>query len=262
MSENITSIRNMRRPKGTISSLGTNYLHLRNPWVTAWWSLLFPGFGHILLGSYLKGFAFILLELILNIGGKINLGIMYSLTGQFHMAKQVIDPGFAFLYLGVFTYAIWGSYRSTVDLNKFSILADREDSPILPANINSLDMNFFDKRNPWMAVICSTFFPGLGHLYIQRVITGYAIMTLWVTAFYFSNIAPAFIYIVKGSLTQASALLDPQWFLFLPSTFGFAIYDAYVQAVEHNRLFEIEQSRFLKDNYQKPDFKLKRTEVA
>lgn len=262
LSETTESIRNLRRPKGHISSVTTNALHLRNPWVTAWWSATLPGFGHLILGKYLKGYALILLEIILNTLGKINLAIMYSFTGHFDLTKQVLDPRFAFLYLGVFTYAIWDSYRGTVDLNKFNILAERENSPIIPFKMDSFEVNYFDKRNPWVAIVTTAFLPGSGHLYIHRLTTGFSIMAFWVVSTYFSKVYIAVIYIAAGSFIQATGITDPQWFLFLPSIFGFAIYDAYVHTVEYNRLFEIEQSKFLKDNYQGPNFKLRRIEVA
>ncbi len=64
------SVRNLRRPKGHISSIATNMLHLKNPWVTAWWSAAFPGFGHIILGSYVKGFLLVVWELLINVKAK------------------------------------------------------------------------------------------------------------------------------------------------------------------------------------------------
>lgn len=50
------SSRQYRRPLGIMNSIATNYLHLRNPYVIAWWSAAFPGFAHISLGSYVAGF--------------------------------------------------------------------------------------------------------------------------------------------------------------------------------------------------------------
>ncbi len=262
MSENTQSIRNLRRPKGYLSPVTTNSLHPRNPWVVAWWSAALPGFGHLMLGRLLKGYSLILLEVILNMGGRINLGIMYSFTGRFSLAKQVLDPGFALLYLGVFTYAIWDSYRTTVDQNKFNILAERENSPIMPFKMDSLTMNYLDKRNPWVAIVTSAFLPGAGYLYIQRLTTGFAVLIFWAIATYHSKVYIAIIYIAAGSLTRSTGITDPQWLLFLPSIFGFAVYDSYVHTVEYNRLFEIDQSKFLKDNYQGPNFRLRRDEVV
>lgn len=42
-----------RYAKGALSSFGSNSVYPRIPWVAAWWSLTFPGFGHIYLGRYL-----------------------------------------------------------------------------------------------------------------------------------------------------------------------------------------------------------------
>jgi len=262
MSETTESIRNLRRPKGCLSTFTTNSLHLRNPWVTAWWSAALPGFGHLILGQYLKGLSLIVLEVILNTLGKMNLAIMYSFTGHFDLSRQVLDPRCAFLYITVFTYSIWDSYRGTVDLNKFNILADRENSPILPLKIDSFEINYLDKRNPWISPIASFFLPGSGYLYVHRLLTGFSILALWVVITYKSKIFIAFIYLAAGSFSQATAITDPQWILFLPSIIGFAVYDSYVHVVEYNRLFEIEQSKFLKDNYQGPNFKINRNEVA
>jgi len=55
---------------------------------------------------------------------------------------------------------------------------------------------------------------------------------------------------------MATAISDPQWLLFMPSLYLFVIYDAYSLTVEFNKLFEIEQSKFLVDNYQDPSFKM------
>lgn len=49
--------------------------------MTLWLSATFPGLGHIRLGSYLKGFILIALEIIINIKADLNLSILYSFTG-------------------------------------------------------------------------------------------------------------------------------------------------------------------------------------
>jgi hypothetical protein len=53
-----------------------------------------------------------------------------------------------------------------------------------------------------------------------------------------------------GEFAKVSTIVEPEWLLFLPSVFFFAIYEAYVSTVENNKLFEKEQVRFLKKNYQ------------
>ena len=138
--------------------INTNYIHLRNPWVTAWWSAAFPGFGHIHLGVYLKGFILFFWEIIINVNAKINLAMVYSFTGQFDMAKDVINIRFVMMYIPVYLYCIWDSYRQTIDLNKHYLLAESEKAPIVPFKMNGFALNSLDKRNPWVALVWSLLF--------------------------------------------------------------------------------------------------------
>lgn len=244
------SIRNQRRPKGLASPFTVNFFHMKNPWVTAWWSAAFPGYGYIIMGSYAKGFLLIGWEFLINVTSKLNTAIMYSLTGRFEQAKEVINLDWFLLYIAVYIISIWGTYGLTVDLNKLSILADREDSSIIPVKFSTLEICFLDKRNPWVAVALSTIAPGLGHLYTHRVPTSFFLLVKFIIVAYFSRLMPAIHYTFMGAFEQATAVVDPQWLLFFPSLYGFSIYDSYVNTLEYNRLFGMEQSRFIRDNYQ------------
>lgn len=99
--------RNQRRPKGIITPHNINFFHMRNPWVTAWWSAAFPGFGYILVGSYIKGFLLVIWEYLININAHINMAIFLSATGRLEQAKEVIDNRWFLLYIGVFVMTIW-----------------------------------------------------------------------------------------------------------------------------------------------------------
>ena len=251
-----TPVKNTRRPLSYISTININHIDLKNPWVTAWWSASFPGLGHIFLGSYVKGFLLIVWEIVINVKSRLNLAIIYSFNGRYEMAKEVLDSRWLLLYIAVYIYSMWDSYRKTVELNKFAVLAKRENSPITPFKIDSIEINYLDKRNPWVSLTSSIFMPGLGHLCTHRLPTGFLLLTLWVIISYYSHLLQAVQYSATGAFSQAKAIVDPEWLLFLPSLFGFAIYDAYVHLVEFNKLFQFEQSRFLKENYQDPGFKL------
>lgn len=248
------SIRNQRRPKGYISCLNVNLFHLRNPWVTAWWSAAFPGYGYIIMGSYINGFLLISWEFFINLNAGLNEAIMYSLTGRFEQAKEVLNLDWLLLYIAVYILNIWGTYAMTVDFNKLSILADREDSVVMPVKIGFLDITYLDKKNPWTTVMLSAFSPGLGHLYTHRIPTSFFLLVKFILIVYFSHFLPAIHYTALGEFEQATAVLDPQWLLFIPSLYGFAIYDSYVNTIEYNRLFDMEQSRFIRDNYQSRAF--------
>ena len=246
----------IRRPKSYISSLSTNHIHLRNPSMTVWMSVLFPGFGHVLLGSYFKGFLLIIWEIIVNMNAKINLAIIYTFQGKFELAKDALDKRWVFLYLGVFSYALWDSYRLTVDLNKLSVLADRQAPPIVSSKIDCFGINYLDKRSPWVAAIWSAMMPGMGQNYTNRLPIGFFLLVWWIAIAYYSRYGEALYYSIIGAFEQAKAIVDPQWLLFMPSLHFFAVYDAYVHTVEFNKLFALEQAGYLKGNYQSETFEL------
>lgn len=114
-----------RRPKGVMNSLATNLFHLRNPLTTAWWSASYPGFGHISMGNYVSGFLLFFWEMTVNTQGNVNLAILYTFTGRFEMAKDVVNNRWLLLYVLVFIYAVWDSYRLALQFNQLGILADR-----------------------------------------------------------------------------------------------------------------------------------------
>ena len=250
------SYRQQRRPIGYIDPFAINILHMRNPWAVAWWSAAFPGFGFIMLGSYLKGFLFVIWELVINQKSHLNLAIYYSFTGRFDQAKTVLDLNWLLLYVPVYIFGIWLSYRATVDLNKLTILANREESSIIPVKINSWEIACLDKRVPWLAAVLSLLSPGIGQLYTHRVFTSFFLMLELIVVVYYANWLPALHYTMTGAFSQAKTILDPQWLLYFPSLIGFAIYDAYTHAVQYNRFFDEEQSRFLRKNYQSANLTL------
>jgi hypothetical protein len=252
----LTQNSSTRRSRAYVSEFSTTLLHLKNPWNVAFWSFAFPGCGHLMQGRLAKGLLLIIWELIANTNAKVNLGIMYTLNGQFDKAKQVINTRWVLLYLALYVFAMWDSYRGTVDLNKLYILADREDVPIKAVIIKTLDTNFLDKRSPWLSAVLSVLTPGLGHLYVHKVITGLFFIAWTIMTIYLSHGLQAVHYTLTGYFSQSKSILDMQWLMYLPSIYGFVVYDAYTSTVEYNKLFEKAQSRFLRDNYQRRDFKM------
>jgi len=244
-----------RRFRAYVSSLGTTQLHLRNPYIVAWWSAAFPGFGHLLLSKYIRGFALFFWEILVNVQSNLNAAIYYSFTGNIEMAKEILDPRWLLFYLPVYIFAIWDSYRTSVDMNKIFLLAERENAPFNSFNISGLEINYLDKRRPLMAITWSLLTPGLGQLYIHRVISSIFVTVWFIIFIYYSNLLLALHYLILGQIDLSTQALDHQWLLFLPSLYGFAVYDAYVNTVENNKLFESEQSNYLRKHYQ--DYRLK-----
>ncbi|UOR12756.1 hypothetical protein [Halobacillus amylolyticus] len=235
----------------------TTTLSLKNPWIVLWWSAAFPGFGHLLLSQNLKAIAFIVLEIYLNISGHLNLAMVYSFTGQFERVRQIAEPQLIFLYIPLYFFVMWDSYRNTLDFNKICLLAHRQNNDqLIHSRISSCGHYNLQKRKPWTVVVWSLFMPGTGHLSTRRVVQAVILLISWVSFSYFSNFFVGLQLILSGEVHQATVVFNPEWLMFMPSIYGFSLYSAYIYAVENNKRFDWQQSRFLKMNYQPPDFKM------
>lgn len=243
-----------RRSVAYLSLLGTTQLHLRNPFVIACWSVAFPGMGHLLLSKYLRGLLLFIWEVVVNYKAHINLLILYSFLGDFDKAMQVVDIKWMSFYIPAYLFSVWDSYRTTIDLNHAYMLAAREDAEVKPFKISTMEINYLDKRSPWVSAIWSLLIPGGGQLYIHRLITAIFLVAWWIIICLNSNFLPAMHYTLLGDFQQAKSILDMQWLLNIPSVYFFAMYDAYANTVENNKLFDWEQSKFLKRDYQNPNF--------
>lgn len=247
--DNKTATKDVRRYNNFISAINLNYIHLRNPWITAWWSAAFPGFGHLHLGIYIKGFILFFWEIIINVNTNINLAMVYTFTGQLDRVKDVLNIRLLIIYIPVYFYCIWDSYRATVELNKHYRLAESEKAPIVLFNMTGFAINSIDKRNPWVALVWSLLFPGLGSLYIHRILAGFFAISWTAIIIFFSHFLEAIQFTIMGQFDKAISILNPEWTLFLPSIYCFAAYEAYVLAVEYNKLFKKEQRQFLQKHY-------------
>ncbi|MEB1808887.1 MAG: hypothetical protein LPK26_16635 [Bacillaceae bacterium] len=259
-SQNLSTNKKPRYQKGVVTPYNYNIVEIRNPTVIMWWSAAMPGFGHVMLCKYLKGFILIIWEFAVNVNANINTAIVYTFTGRFDEAIQVVDTKWVLLYMPVYAYAIWDSRRATIDLNKFAVLADQSSNSIAEINsiaIAAIENNYLDKRKPWLAVFWSMVTPGLGHLYINRLPSGFYLLTWFLVAIWFSNFLPAIHLTFIGEFQQATSILHPQWVLFLPSMYGYAAYSAYAQCESYNKLMEKQQSYFLEEEYQNSSFKEK-----
>ncbi len=245
-----------RRPRAFVSVWGTTHLHLRNPAVIALWSAVFPGMGQMLLCKYMRGFILFIWEVAVNLMSHLNLAIFYTFTLRFDMAKAVLDTRWLLLYIPTYLFAIADSYRTAVDLNNQFLLAAREDAPVGMFVINALGLNYLDKSPPWSAVAWSVLSPGAGQLVNNRMIVAFFLLGWWIVVVMLSNVMTAIHLTALGLFAQAKEAVDVQWMLNIPSLFFFGIYDAYVNQVESNRLFEWEQAKFLKKNYQSASFKM------
>ena len=259
MATNNINISNVRYKKGVTSPYNTNIAQLRNPTVVMWWAAAIPGYGHVMLCKYIKGFLLIVWEFTVNVNSKLNTAIMYTFLGKFDEAIQVLDLRWILLYVPVYLYSIWDSRRVAIDLNKYAILADMSwsFSDIKPISFSSIENNYLDKRKPWLAIFWSLITPGLGHLYVNRLPSGFYILVWFMVALYFSNTLPAIHYTFLGDFDLATNIINPQWIIFLPSMYCFAPYDAFLHCDSYNKLMAKRQSHFLMNEYQDQSFKEK-----
>lgn len=75
------------------------------------WSIAFPGFGQFLNKKYFKAITFIVLEVMINLGGKVNTIIMESFL--LHTKKAIEEANYLWLmfYPCIYLFAIWDAYK-------------------------------------------------------------------------------------------------------------------------------------------------------
>lgn len=239
-----------RRKRLELSRFDTMQIHVRHPLIAVWWAMSFAGFGQMMVGSYVKGYVLVLLEIIINMQANLNMAIIYSFTGRFELAKEVLDNRWLLGYVLVYMYGIWDSYNLTVNTNKLAVLAAREKAPIDVFKMIAFSINYLDKRVPWVSIFWSFVLPGLGHMYVLRMATGYFLIAFWFVCAYYSHIFELLQFTFLGNFSQAIAIADPQWLLFMPSIYGFAVYEAYSSTVELNKIFDVELSEYVEKKYQ------------
>lgn len=235
-----------RYAKGRISVFGINSVYPRPPWIAAWWSAAFPGFGHMFIGKYLHGFVLILWELIVNNMAQLNLSIALSFQGRFEEATEVLNQDWALLYVAVYLFSIWDSYRCAVEINKNHRLAEIEDAPITPSDVSFFDIVILEKKSPLSGMFWSVLSPGLGQLYSGSTVVGTFVLAWWIYVCYQAEFVRTWLHSFLGDFEAAAAMVDWQWFLFIPSMYAFAIYQAYTSVNENNILYDIEQVRHLR----------------
>lgn len=245
-----------RRKRALVSILGTTQMHLRSPWVIALWSAIFPGVGHLLLSKYICGFILFIWEVYVNVHARLNLAIFYSFIGRADVAKEVLDKRWLLLYIPVYIFTIWDSYKKTVDMNGHFELSRLEDAPVRPFIINPLGFNYLDKSSPLVNIIWSALAPGTGQLSIQRVMVAFFLVPWWIAVAALSGLFPAIHYTALFQFDKAAEALDKQWFLNCTSLFFYPLYDAYVNTVETNKLYEWELAKYLKREYQDQSFRM------
>jgi hypothetical protein len=239
-----------------MSPTSNHYNFLVNPWVPVLWSFIFPGFGHMLTGLYIEGYILMIWEIITNTLAHLNVAMMYSFQGEFKLAKEIINMNWALMYIAVYIFSAWDCYRSMVDTNNLYVLAEKEKGNIKAMKLSGISMVYLEKAKPVMASLWSMGMPGLGHVIIHRLPTGFFILVWWIFLSWKSKLYMSLFCMLNGSFNSAIQFLKPEWFLYMPSLYAFAIYDSYYYAVESNKIFKLEQVQYFTNEYQNKMFRL------
>ncbi|WP_308639511.1 hypothetical protein [Paenibacillus silvisoli] len=243
-----------RRPQALLTQDGLSCLRWQDPKIIMWWSISFPGFGHFLMHQFIRGFLLSAWEVGINTLAHVNEAIAYSFSGQFQRAIDVMEPKWVFAYAIVYLFAIWDSYVKAIESNRMYHLAKLENARFATAIIKPWTITNLSQKRPVAAMACSFFFPGLGQLYNNRIGLGFYGVFWWFIYMALSHSHESVYLLLTGKLSEANAILEPQWLLFMPSVIFGAMYDAYMTARDHNRLFRLEQKQFLSERY--PHYRL------
>ncbi len=236
-----------------LSTWGTTSLLKRNPYMVAWWSAAFPGFGHYMLNQYWRGLLLTLSEVIINSLAHVNEAMVNSFCGHFGRATSVLRPDWAVGYIAVYLFAIWDSYRQCLVQNKLALLGEAFEPPIRRVLLTPLEVQYIERKHPAAGLYYSFLFPGLGQLYNHRFgLAFYGIFWWWIYT-HLSHFYPAVLELLTGELRDSTAMLVPQWLLFMPSVVGGSMYHAYMTTIEMNELFRKEQRQYLNERYGKSE---------
>lgn len=238
-----------RRVQALVSPFGISFLHPKNPYMIAWWSAAFPGFGHLILHQYVRGVLLTLTEVAINTLAHVNETLIYSFTGRFELAKDTLEVRWAIGYMIIYMMSIWDSFKNAQSINKLQVLANLENSRIKPYIISPCEIQYLEKRNPYIAALYSLFFPGMGQLYVHRVGLAFYAMFWWWIYISLSYAHVSVHHHLLGQLSESVKTLHCHWLLFMPSVTGGSVYHAFVTACEHNRLFRTEQRQYFRDRY-------------
>lgn len=225
-----------------------------NPWAALWWSAAFPGYGHFLLGYNLTAYVFICFEFTVNTMSHMNEAIYQSMVGNFEEAKSVLNLRWFFGYISVFVFAMYDCYTRAVGNNKQYRLSSHYTKYTQLSVLSTLMPNSIEKSSPWTAIFWSILTPSISSVLTRRLPVFIFSIVWWGVAAVMSNLFVGIYYTAVGRFTEAAQVLDPQWFLFIPSLMGFATYLGYNQTVQANKQFALSQAQYLREAYQDEKF--------
>ncbi|TDF97046.1 hypothetical protein [Paenibacillus piri] len=139
-------------------------------------------------------------------------------------------------------------------MNNNYVLSYRTTTYTKTTKGSSGTVNTLNKVSPMTATYWEIVMPGLGALYLNHLYSFFFSVISWAVTIGKSRFFVGVYYTCIGNFDKAKDVMDPQWFLFIPSVYGGYIYFAYSQSVINNIQYKISQSQFLSSEYQSPHF--------
>ncbi|WP_269409475.1 hypothetical protein [Lentibacillus daqui] len=90
----------------------------KSPVAALLWSLALPGFGQLYNKDYFLGIVLMVWEIVLNLQSHLNVAILYTLRGDFHLADRPIDFEWGLFYPSIFCYSLWQAYNQAHAINR------------------------------------------------------------------------------------------------------------------------------------------------
>lgn len=223
--------------------MGMNFIHRVHPWTVAWWSAAIPGLGHMHLGHYLRGLIFMSGEIYINLKASINLSIFYTFIGDFEKANHVLSERWVLFYMAVWCFAIFDSWKLSMEVNKICELEENQETRYFKRmDIFGFSRNQLDQRPPIFSAFFSTVLGGMGQIYNGQYVKGFLLVGWAIAINYYAQTNHLLNKLLMGQEVHLENI-NWEWLLFLPSIYGFCIWDAYMSATEINKLL-VEEQRY------------------
>ncbi len=81
------------------------------PYEMLLWSVALPGFGQFLNGKFLKAVVLVVLEVLINMGSRLNLAIISSFQGEIDLAIRQVDFQWLMFYPCVYMFSIYDAFK-------------------------------------------------------------------------------------------------------------------------------------------------------
>lgn len=130
-------------------------LNYKEPWLAVNLSLFLAGIGQIYAGNVIKGWLFILSQVLLY---SLGFELIFSSKGDALIGILLVTLAFILSIVSLFD-----AYKSAANKNTPSFEASRKSN-----------------KDPWKAVFLSKIIPGIGHIYIGKKFIGILIITAWI----------------------------------------------------------------------------------